>query len=353
MNYTFKDEEAGTTTTHQVDLRRDGNKIADSEGNSWLHCVARSGSETAVSGFIQLGGGELKLNEMNREGLTPLMLAVKAGRQKIVEILLDAGADIEVIQPSKNWSALAYAVFSNTLSEDKNSVSPIVQLLLDRGAVAGENDEILKLVAASGNIALMEAVVKAGANPFIIANDGGSLALYYSTEWCHVPLTDYLLNEYQVDPKRRIHFVKREQSIDTFLAKGIDIDELDHEGHTPLFVHCKRGFHFMIQKVLERGANPNLKQPALKESGDVTTEISPFQLFAASLPRNREDERCVKTYHLIQPKDLLELTQLFLNKGGVIDSGIKGDYNKYLKRYDSIELKNLINAHYKSDCVIS
>ena len=67
MNYTYEDQKTGTRTNHEINLRRDGNKTADGEGNTWLHVGAHAGSESMVRGFIQQGGEELDLEVRNQE----------------------------------------------------------------------------------------------------------------------------------------------------------------------------------------------------------------------------------------------------------------------------------------------
>jgi ankyrin repeat protein len=105
-----------------------------SDGMSALDHAADAGSVGAVeylihagldpdrqSSFISQGHGYPR-----SEGLTPLALAVRAGRQDVVEILLDLGARVDAPAGSGH-TPLLIAVFSGQPSD-------LVSLLLDAGA---------------------------------------------------------------------------------------------------------------------------------------------------------------------------------------------------------------------------
>ncbi len=133
-------------------------------------------------------------NETNPQGDTALHWAVRRGRSApIVTMLLDAGADIDAVRQDGRTAYAVAIVSGQTIVAD---------LLADRGAdtrlsvidafVAGqggevpsasamspENARLLTHLAESGNLAGVEALLKAGV-PVDARGDGGITALHYA-----------------------------------------------------------------------------------------------------------------------------------------------------------------------------
>nr|XP_008532492.1 PREDICTED: ankyrin repeat and BTB/POZ domain-containing protein BTBD11 [Equus przewalskii] len=120
------------------------------------------------------------INTMSEQGMTPLMYACVRGDEAMVQMLLDAGADLNVevvstphkypsVHPeTRHWTALTFAVLHGHI--------PVVQLLLDAGAKVegsvehGEenySETPLQLAAAVGNFELVSLLLERGADPLI------------------------------------------------------------------------------------------------------------------------------------------------------------------------------------------
>uniref|UniRef100_A0A9J7X5Q3 BTB (POZ) domain containing 11b n=1 Tax=Cyprinus carpio carpio TaxID=630221 RepID=A0A9J7X5Q3_CYPCA len=120
------------------------------------------------------------INSMNEQGMTPLMYACVRGDEAMVQMLLDAGADINsevpntvqkypsVFPETRQATPLTFAVLHQHI--------PVVQLLLDAGAnVEGslqdgmENytETPLQLAAAAGNFELVSLLLERGADPMV------------------------------------------------------------------------------------------------------------------------------------------------------------------------------------------
>lgn len=118
-----------------------------SDGETALHIAASLNNLFEVQRLIQLGAN---LNPMDDHGHTPLHWAIHTDPSgKLLKLLLDAGADPNIIppaQPAPAWEPPLHVAA-------RNSNSQIVTLLLDAGAQIEARD-------ANGRTALQVAVAE-------------------------------------------------------------------------------------------------------------------------------------------------------------------------------------------------
>ncbi|KAG8579696.1 hypothetical protein GDO81_011013 [Engystomops pustulosus] len=150
-------------------------KFKQDLGFRMLNC----GRTDLVKQAVTLLGPE-GINSMSEQGMTPLMYACVRGDEAMVQMLLDAGAELNVEVPStahkfpsvhpetRHWTALTFAVLQGHI--------PVVQLLLDAGAnvegslETGEenySETPLQLAAAAGNFELVSLLLERGGDPMI------------------------------------------------------------------------------------------------------------------------------------------------------------------------------------------
>nr|XP_027207185.1 ankyrin repeat and BTB/POZ domain-containing protein 2-like [Penaeus vannamei] len=121
-----------------------------------------------------------KVNTVNEYGLTPLMLACIRGDEPMVNMLLDAGADVDAETPptgpaylmanpeTQHWTALTYAAIHGHINLAKTLLEKNANV--EGGARLAEEkctETPLQVAAAAGNTEMMALLLSYGANPYL------------------------------------------------------------------------------------------------------------------------------------------------------------------------------------------
>jgi ankyrin repeat protein len=134
---------------------------SDVLGGTALNTAAYGGQTRVVDFLIDFGAD---LNTLDSNELTPLMCACSNGKikgSKIALMLIEAGADVKYVRKSDQMTALKFAV---------ESCSPeVIQALIDRGASVdgprGSNQTALMLAARANNVESLKVLIRNGADP--------------------------------------------------------------------------------------------------------------------------------------------------------------------------------------------
>jgi len=216
--------------------------LADSEGSTPLHfAVERLGvnSEGYDPIVTVLLKHEAPVNVMSNRGETPLYVACRKGLTGVVKQLLDCKADVGLTTgDSKKYPLM-------TACEGK--YRDVAMMLLDRGAdsnVINEKQTPLILASANGDDVLVEQLLACGANVNEMQGIGDT-ALHVA-----------------VVPRRDSHNEAFVSIVQRLLKSGAEPNAHNDEGKTPLYLACNPTLAEVnvgiVHILLENGANPNI-----------------------------------------------------------------------------------------------
>lgn len=212
-------------------------------------------------------------NGRDGEGFTPLMVAAGHGQVQMVELLLTAGADVNMLDPRMGASALHKAAQSGSVD--------VARLLLDQGAFIDLQTPTLgrtPLMDAAWHkhLALVRYLLSRGAKTKLLSHTGDG-ALDTARGGKLTEIERAITERDRADAagiagQSLMMAVKRGDlaAVRSVLASGARVDEpgpmanTHEDGYTPLGVAARDGHAEIVRELLRAGADPRLVDGLIK-----------------------------------------------------------------------------------------
>jgi ankyrin repeat protein len=210
-----------------------------------LSHAARNGHLEMVDLLLARGA---PINARNLAGATALYFAAERGHVAVAQRLIERGADVKLTGRT-GTSPVAAAAYAGS--------DPIVEMLLAHGADERAPDETGKppivYAAARANLDIVKRLLARGIDVNARYANDLSLLMWAAGADEKVPEADAR--------KVVVHL----------LDVGAHIDDRDARGRTALMIAAEGGRADIANLLLERGADPSLKDNAGKRAADLTT----------------------------------------------------------------------------------
>jgi ankyrin repeat protein len=204
---------------HTLDLR-------DNYGRTPLSWAAENGREAVVKLLLEKGA---ELEVKDSYGQTPLSCATMHGQEAIVKLLLEKGAELEAKDIYSQTPLLCAAMFGQ---------EAIVKLLLEKGAELEAKDSYGQTPLLCATIHGQEAIVK------LLLEKGAELEAKDS--YSQTPLLCAAMHG-------------QEAIVKLLLEKGAELEAKDSYSQTPLLCAVIRGREAVVKLLLKEGAELELR----------------------------------------------------------------------------------------------
>lgn len=248
-----------------VDLLGKGADIKgrDEEMRTPLHIGVESGSVAVVRLLLQNGAD---ITACDRSGSMPIHVAIEKDHPEIVTVLLKMGAKIESEKKGNRTRPLTLAAAQGN--------SAMVDLLIKMGADinvrGGSAGNALQAAASNGHEAVARLLMRRGANATVLGQGKEGLAKAIVERNL---IAAKLLLENHADIRDQdcdlLHIAagaKNVEMMSLLLKSGVNKDKQDSAGRTPLHFaanvtplhHAANVIEPVVRLLLEAGANPNI-----------------------------------------------------------------------------------------------
>lgn len=185
-----------------------------------LLAACERGDLATVATLIQGRAGRARLETRNARGFTPLLIASGLGHEKLVELLLAAGAETEAMDPGMSGTALVYACCA------ANGKAAALQLIANGAAVracAKGGVSVAKVAAERGWADVLAAVAAKDPSALAMPTDDGVTPAYAAVEGGHTACFELCVKH---APRALAHQRKTDGATPAYVAAFHGRDEM-------------------------------------------------------------------------------------------------------------------------------
>ncbi|WP_424244495.1 ankyrin repeat protein [Elusimicrobium posterum] len=239
--------------TKKIDKEvRDINAV-NSKGNTLFIIATGYENVDAINYIYHKGGDVNKANTHN--GDTPLLIAARKGNSYLVEILLQAGANVSAVNNYKQTALILAAEAGN---------KKIVELFISRGSIAGASADNLFYFVSRRNTVGVEAMLQSGINPNI-KDKVGFTPLYTASAMGEASMVSWLL-EYNANIDTKVNDgstpliaatkYKKPVIFKLLMNKKPDLNIQNAKGETALYWATANNMLNEVETLINAGADP-------------------------------------------------------------------------------------------------
>ena len=264
----------------------------ENKGYTALHCAVLEGHHDVVEVLIDAGAD---IDARTSEGRAPLHYACEDGKLAIVKVLLKAGADVCATDNEGTTCLMLASICGHTetvrylvglpdveVNHGENDCftalhfavqeghRDVVEVLIDAGADidarTSEASTPLHYACGDGKLAIVKVLVRAGADLCATKNTGAT-CLILATNFGHTEIVRYLVGLPEVDVNAgnnhsctSLHFAvmnndgSHPEIVPVLIDAGADIEAKYGNGRSPLLVACVLGKLDAVKMLVEAGA---------------------------------------------------------------------------------------------------